>query len=177
MALLQGGAGAFLVPIGRLSFLMGRYGQKTSLRNARVLVRARSVRDSACLLACSAYHTALASRSIARTRTGSGHIPSSASGHAGRLLFRYTSRARQPPVAVLFIHDLWAVAPHGSYIHRGSCPRAWAVSQQQIFELQQAYEGAAIFAITWHVSEFENFAVAELPAQIFSHTLSQSKTC
>lgn len=95
MALLQGGAGAFLVPIGRLSFLMGRYGRKTSLRNARVLVRARSVRDSACLLACSAYHTALASRSIARTRTGSGHIPSSASGHAGRLLFRYTSRARQ----------------------------------------------------------------------------------
>ncbi len=78
------------------------------------------------------------------------------------------------PVAVLFIHDLWAVAPHGSYIHRGSCPRAWAVSQQQIFELQQAYEGAAIFAITWHVSEFENFAVAELPAQIFfPHPLSE----
>ncbi len=78
----------------------------------------------------------------------------------------------RPPVAVLFIHDLWAVAPHGSYIHRGSCPRAWAVSQQQIFELQQAYEGAAIFAITWHVSEFEKFAVAELPAQIFFPTPS-----
>lgn len=39
----------------------------------------------------------------------------------------------QATMAVLIMHEVWAVAPHGSYIRGGSCPEPWAGSPWKCF--------------------------------------------
>ncbi len=66
----------------------------------------------------------------------------------------------------------WFLYPQGQLPKAlGSFPTAFLLTPNHI---KMGSLPVPFFAITWHVSEFENFAVAELPAQIFfPHPLSE----
>ncbi|KJA12645.1 hypothetical protein HYPSUDRAFT_210279 [Hypholoma sublateritium FD-334 SS-4] len=78
--------------------------------------------------------------------------PSKDTAHDGDVSMGDTILVDNSTYAASFMYDTWAVAQVVPCIHRGNCPRAWAVAQEQ-FPAPSTYTGPSDGLIFWAVAQ------------------------